>query len=153
MKKMQQGEIFTAIKNRFPRDITLEAGTNAQIIPKDSLLEMARYLKNHPLSFDNLHCITAIDRIKNLELIYTLYSISEHHAITIKTYLTYEDLNVESLTPVWKSANWLEREVYDLFGVTFLNHPDLRRILNPYDWKGYPLRKNYSHPEFIVKPR
>ena len=139
---MLQAEIMSAIKTG-----------NAVIIPKDSLLETARYLKNGPLAFDNLHCITAIDRRERIELVYTLYSIREHRGITLKIYLTLEDLNVPSLAAVWKSANWLEREVYDLFGVIFLNHPDLRRILNPYDWKGYPLRKDYTHPEFIAKPR
>lgn len=150
---MLQAEIFAVIKNNFPQGPTSEAGTNALIIPKDLLLELGQHLKNQPFFFDNLHCITAIDRKEKIELVYTLYSIRERHAITLKIYLTSDDLNVESLTPVWKSANWLEREVYDLFGVTFLNHPDLRRILNPYDWKGYPLRKNYSQPEFIAKPR
>ena len=123
------------------------------VVQKNSLLETARNLKNGPLSFDNLHCITAIDRKDKIELVYTLYSIREHHSITLKTCLTYDDLNVPSLTGLWKSANWLEREVYDFFGVIFTDHPDLRRILNPYDWKEYPLRKNYSSPEFITKPR
>lgn len=139
---MLASEILSAIKTG-----------NAVIIPKDSILETAQYLKNDPLAFDNLHCITAIDRKERIELVYTLYSIREHRGITLKIYLTLEDLNVPSLAAVWKSANWLEREVYDLFGVIFLNHPDLRRILNPYDWKGYPLRKDYTHPEFIAKPR
>lgn len=139
---MLQSEILSAIKTG-----------NAVIVPKDSLLETAQYLKNGPLAFDNLHCITAIDRRERIELVYTLYSIREHRGITLKIYLTLEDLNVPSLAAVWKSANWLEREAYDLFGVIFLNHPDLRRILNPYDWKGYPLRKDYAHPEFIAKPR
>lgn len=123
------------------------------VVPKDSLLETARNLKNGPLAFDNLHCITAIDRRENVELVYTLYSIREHRSLTLKVYLTYNDLNITSLTGFWKSANWLEREVYDLFGVVFLDHPDLRRILNPYDWKEYPLRKSYSSPEFITKPK
>lgn len=139
---MLQSEILSAIKTG-----------NAVIIPKDSLLETAQYLKNGPLALDNLHCITAIDRKERIELVYTLYSIREHRGITLKIYLTLDDLNVPSLAAVWKSANWLEREVYDLFGVIFLNHPDLRRILNPYGWKGYPLRKDYTHPEFIAKPR
>lgn len=139
---MQPDEMFAAIKTG-----------NVLIIPKDPLLEVARYLKNEPFFFDNLHCITAIDRSDKIEVVYTLYSIREHHAITLKIYLAHDALNVASLTGLWKSANWLEREVYDLFGVTFLGHPDLRRILNPYDWKEYPLRKNYSSPEFVTRPR
>lgn len=149
---MPQAEIFSAIKTDFP-EARQEEGTGAVIIPKESLLKITRYLKNHRFAFDNLHCITAIDRKERIELVYTLYSIREHRGITLKVYLTLEDLNVPSLAAVWKSANWLEREVYDLFGVIFLNHPDLRRILNPYDWKGHPLRKSYSHPEVAIKPR
>ena len=149
---MRADEILAIIKTKFP-DAKEETGTNDIVIPKESLLEIAAYLKNTPLAFDNLHCITAVDRKEKIELVYILYSIGEHHSITLKIYLTLEDLNVASLSEVWKSANWLEREVYDLFGVVFLNHPDLRRILNPYDWKGYPLRKDYSHPELIAKPR
>ena len=149
---MRPDEVFAVIRAKFS-EAKEETGTNGIIIPKESLLEVSRYLKNPPLAFDNLHCITAIDRKEKMELVYTLYSIREHHGVTLKIYLTLEDLNVTSLSAVWKSANWLEREVYDLFGIIFLNHPDLRRILNPYDWKGYPLRKDYSHPEFIAKPR
>ncbi len=149
---MRPDEILSVITTDFP-EVKLEAGTNNVIIPKDNLLKIAQYLKKHPFSFDNLHCITAIDRKEKIELVYTLYSIPEHHSITLKIYLAFESLNAASLTPIWKSANWLEREVYDLFGVIFLGHPDLRRILNPYDWKEYPLRKGYSNPEFIAKPR
>jgi len=149
---MQPDEISGAIRAKFPA-VTEEAGTRNLITPKESLLEVANYLRNPPLAFDNLHCITAIDRKEKVEVVYTLYSISEHHGVTLKVHLTPQDLNVASLSGLWKSANWLEREVYDLFGIIFLGHPDLRRILNPYDWKGYPLRKDYSNPELIAKPR
>ena len=149
---MRPDEISAVIKARFPQ-VKEEAGTNGIIVPKESLLEVAQYLKNPPLVFDNLHCITAVDRKEKMELVYILYSICERHGVTLKVYLTPEDLNVASLSALWKSANWLEREVYDLFGIIFSGHPDLRRILNPYDWKGYPLRKDYSNPELIPKPR
>jgi len=149
---MRPDEISVVIKARFPQ-VKEEAGTNGIIVPKESLLEVAQYLKNPPLVFDNLHCITAVDRKEKMELVYILYSICERHGVTLKVYLTPEDLNVASLSALWKSANWLEREVYDLFGIIFSGHPDLRRILNPYDWKGYPLRKDYSNPELIPKPR
>jgi len=152
MKKMRPDEITAIIKSKFPQ-VTEEAGTNYIVVPKESILEVAQYIKNPPLAMDNLHCITGIDRKEKIEVVYTLYSIGEHHGVMLKVNLTLEDLNVASLYEIWKSANWLEREVYDLFGVIFSGHPDLRRILNPYDWQGYPLRKNYSNPDFIVKPR
>src|SRR3989338_1756837 len=127
-------EISAKIIKNFPY-AKEEPGENIIVIPKESLLEVAQYLKTGPFAFDNLHCITAIERNGKIELIYALYSIRDKRALILKIYLPMDDLKIESLTPLWKSANWLEREVYDLFGVTFLNHPDPRRILNPYDWK------------------
>ena len=76
-----------------------------------------------------------------LEVVYNLYSISSNERVRLKVSVNGE--GVESVTSVWPAADWLEREVYDLFGVTFLNHPDLRRILLPPDWEGHPLRKDY----------
>lgn len=149
---MQADEIFSVLKAEFP-EIMREELTGAVVVQKESLLKIAQYLKDDGPGFDNLHCITAIDRNERFELVYTLYSIREHHGVTMKIYLDPGDLNIASLTALWKSANWLEREVYDLFGIVFSNHPDLRRILNPYDWKVYPLRKNYVNPEFKTKPR
>lgn len=81
-----------------------------------------------------------------LEVVYQLYSISRNERVRLKVSLS--DATVDSVTGVWPSANWMEREVYDLFGVTFRNHPDLRRILLPPDWEGHPLRKDYPL-EFI----
>ena len=149
---MQASEIFDLIKAASPQ-ASLEEGTGAVVIPKKDLLKLCGVLKNHPLAFDDLHCVTAIDKKERVELVYIFYSTSQPHTLILKIYLDPDDLSVESLAPVWRSANWLERETYDLFGVTFLNHPDPRRILNPYDWKSYPLRKDYSHPDFIPRPR
>jgi NADH-quinone oxidoreductase subunit C len=82
-----------------------------------------------------------------LEIVYNLYSISRNERVRLKASIA-EAAGVESVTSVWPSANWMEREVYDLFGVNFKNHPDLRRILLPPDWEGHPLRKDYPL-EFI----
>ena len=72
--------------------------------------------------------------------------------LTLKVFLSLDDPTVETLSGLWKSADWLEREVFDLFGVKFLNHPDLRRILNPDEWTDYPLRKNFDRPDFHRLP-
>lgn len=120
-------------------------------IPKEALLETAHRLLGD--GFDNLHCITAVDKIQELELIYIFYSMDKHDCVILKTRLVLNDLTVESLAKIWKSADWLEREVYDLFGVKFLNHPDLKRILNPDDWDVHPLRKDFSRPDIIKKLR
>lgn len=108
-------------------------------IPKVALLETAHGLRGQ--GFDNLHCITAVDKKENIELIYIFYSLDRHARVTLKTALALSDLTVESLASIWRSADWLEREVYDLFGVKFLNHPNLKRILNPDEWTIHPLRK------------
>lgn len=149
---MLQNEISAAIKAKFP-EAQEEAGTGAVVIPKDALLKVAQYLRNEGLSFDNLHCVTAIDRKEKIEVVYIFYSLLKRHGLTLKVYLSPEDLNIASLASIWRSADWLERETYDMFGVVFSGHPDMRRILNPYDWEGYPLRKGYTHPELIPKPK
>jgi NADH-quinone oxidoreductase subunit C len=108
------------------------------VVPKDGLLEAARGLVGR--GFDSLHCITAVDNKDHIELIYSFYSLKKHAGVILKTRLA-GDLSVESLEKYWKSADWLEREIFDLFGVTFLNHPNLKRILNPDEWTIHPLRK------------
>lgn len=149
---MQQRKIFEQILIKFPQ-VAEEYLTKAVIVPKQLLLEVINYLKNGELFFDNLHCITAVDRQERIDLVYIFYSLKNHSRVILKVYLPHEGLEVESLTKFYRSADWFEREVYDLFGVRFLDHPNLSRILNPQDWKGYPLRKDYSHPEFIKMPR
>ena len=84
-----------------------------------------------------------------LSVYYHLHSILQNHKLTLKVSTSREDPEVESVESVWRCADWHEREAYDMFGIKFLNHPDLRRILMPYDWEaGYPLRKDYKNPEF-----
>ena len=120
-------------------------------IQKEALLETARRLSGE--GFDNLHCITAVDKNDSVELVYIFYSMDNHSCAILKTRLAINDLTVESLANIWRSADWLEREVYDLFGVKFLNHPGLKRILNPDDWTVHPLRKDFSRPDIIKKPK
>jgi NADH-quinone oxidoreductase subunit C len=82
------------------------------------------------------------DRDAPFEIVYNLYSIKANERVRLKVAIG-EDEDVETVTGVWPAANWMEREVFDLFGVRFRNHPDLRRILLPPDWEGHPLRKDY----------
>ena len=81
-------------------------------------------------------------------MIYQLYSYPHEHAITIVVVLDRLEAQLPSLTSIWKAADWHEREVFDMFGIIFNNHPDLRRILMPADWKGFPLRKDYKPQEY-----
>lgn len=123
----------------------------ALIVDHIDLNKICHELYQNPSAyFDMLSCITGIDNgveANTMEVVYNLYSIPFHQSLMLKVILPREDPEVDTLCTVWKSANWLEREVYDMFGVKFRNHPDLRRILMPNDWEGFPLRKDYQHQE------
>lgn len=97
-------------------------------------------------SFVRLSSVTAVDRYPaepRFEVVYHLYSLDRKERIRLKCRLRGEDPAIESVTSVWRGAGWYEREVFDLFGIQFLGHPDLRRIMMPDDWEGHPLRKDY----------
>lgn len=149
---MLPAEIAKALEARFP-SVTLEETTQAILVPKDMLLKLAECLKEEPFAFDDLHCITGVDNKETFQIIYLFDSTPKHHTLTVKTSVERTKPSVDSLAGLWKSADWLERETYDFFGITFINHPDLRRILNSDDFKGFPLRKDYVNPDFISLPR
>lgn len=130
------------LKNAMPLTLVVDAATLTQVCE--------RLHKNPETYFDMLTCITGVDNgpeANTMEVIYHLYSIPFHQSLMLKVIVPRENPEVETLTTIWKSANWLEREVFDMFGIVFKNHPDLRRILMPADWNGYPLRKDYKHEE------
>ena len=117
------------------------------VVKADELVELAGFLRAEPrLRFDLLRCISAIDwpARNSIEVAYDLISTSLAHAFAIKVALDRTNPQVESVSGVWPAAEWHEREAFDLMGVTFLHHPDLRRILMPEDWPGHPLRKDYQ---------
>lgn len=110
-------------------------------------LEIAKFfIQDQRLSFDSLMCLSGVDYTDQLGCVYHLHSMRHNHRITIKIFMSYDKPEIPSVSSLWKTADWHEREAYDLFGIVFLNHPDLRRILLPDDWEGYPLRKNYQTP-------
>jgi len=128
---------------------------NLVIKPSD-VIEICRYLKtDSDLNFNFLSCVTAVDylgkRDKRFEVVYVLFSIRKHHRIIIKIRVD-EGEEVPSLTALWDTANFQEREVYDMFGIKFSGHPDMTRILMDDDWVGYPQRKDfpltYELPQF-----
>jgi len=97
-------------------------------------------------AFVRLSTVTAVDRFPaepRFEVVYHLHSIEHNQRIRLKCRLAGENPAIESVTSVWRGADWYEREVFDLFGISFSNHPDLRRIMMPDDWEGHPLRKDY----------
>jgi NADH-quinone oxidoreductase subunit C len=117
------------------------------VAARDQLPAIARVLRDHPdLRFTFLADITAVDvhpAEPRFELIYILVSIAHRLRLRVKVRLAGEDARVPTLTSLWPAANWLEREVWDMFGIQFDGHPDPRRLLMPEDWDGFPLRKDY----------
>lgn len=113
---------------------------------KERLVEACFFLRDTPgLEFDFMTDLTAVDypaRPKRFDVVIHLYSMTQNHLLRVKTGLA-EGESCPTLVGVWKTSNWQERECFDMFGITFEGHPDLRRILLPEDWEGFPLRKDY----------
>lgn len=115
-------------------------------IPADRLLEVARFLVGPPASFRLLSDVTCADFPEErgrFRMAYHLYSLESATRVRLRVWAGAENPEVPSVTGVWPTANWHEREVYDMFGVRFTGHPDLARILMPDDWVGHPLRRDY----------
>ncbi|OIP36643.1 hypothetical protein AUJ95_09235 [Candidatus Desantisbacteria bacterium CG2_30_40_21] len=145
---MSKQEIIETIKAKFAGvieevDDTLDLTVR---IKKDGILDVCRFIHDaEGLDFDYLTDICGVDypeRQPRFDVVYHLYSIDKKHRIRIKAAIG-ENESISSVESVWKAANWFEREAYDMLGIMFDNHSDLRRILLPEDWKGHPLRKDY----------
>lgn len=139
--KIGEGTVLSIDENATP---------TALVIAPEKVEPAMALLKDDEVSFcDLLSCLTAIDNgpeANTMEVIYNLYSIPLEHSLMIKTTISRENPEIETVSHLWKTADWHEREAYDLFGISFKNHPDLRRILMPADWEGHPMRKDYEEP-------
>jgi NADH-quinone oxidoreductase subunit C len=148
---LQFEEIFNLVKTVCKQEPSADhnASPHCIIIDATDLTKVCSLLHNHPTTyFDMLSCVTAIDNAPDaIDVIYTLYSIPFNQQVSLKVLLTREAPEVDSVASIWKTADWHEREAFDLLGVKFTGHPDLRRILLPADWEGFPLRKDYQHQE------
>ncbi len=117
------------------------------VVPKESIVEICRFLKwDSELRFDLLADLCGIDMYtpaKRFGVIYNLYSLKSKHRIRLKTFTEEDDLKVPTVTGVWATANWHERETFDMFGIVFEGHPDLRRMYMPEEFEHYPLRKDF----------
>lgn len=114
-------------------------------IAPGKIVSVAGFLK-YDQKYVRLSSVTAVDRYPaepRFEVVYHLHSVERNKRLRLKCRIYGSDPVIESVTSVWRSANWYERETFDLFGIHFLNHPDLRRIMMPEDWEGHPLRKDY----------
>lgn len=131
-------------------------GETTAVVPRNLLRAAAeRCRTDAKLQFNLLTDATCVDRYPvepRFELNYHLVSIPRRDRVRLQVRLTGQDPVVDSLVPVWPGANWLEREIFDLFGIRFNGHPDLRRILLPEDWEGHPLRKDFPVEGFRDVP-
>ena len=115
-------------------------------VSRGRLLEVARFLAGPPLAFtllSDVSCADFPDAPGRFRVAYHLYAFESGARLRLRVWAGAEQPEVESVVPIWPTANWHEREVYDMFGVRFRNHPDLTRILMPLDWEGHPLRRDY----------
>ena len=148
-------EVVQSLRKSFP-GVDLEAfsfrGQNLIIVPRESILPVAHFFKSE-LKFDFLSDLTAADypqKEKRFEVVYQLYSFKRNERVRLKVPVG-ETESLESVVPVWITADWMEREVYDMFGIHFDHHPNLKRILLPDEWQGFPLRKDYGILQQDVK--
>ena len=151
---MQFEEIKVLVEKKLPGAIEgedLAATPQALLINADKIKKVCHLLHTHEKTyFDLLSCLTGLDNgeEKNtMEVIYNIYSIPHDLHLTLKVELARSKPTIESVSDIWKTADWHEREAYDLLGIQFNGHTDLRRILLPDDWEGYPLRKDYVEQE------
>lgn len=139
-----------ALRQRFPGDIVADSlyrGDVSATVRPESIAEVARFVRDEPaLRFDMPLDVTAVDYVgqePRFEVVYHLYSTQHHHRLRLKARVPEHEPALPSVTPVWVGANWLERETYDMYGIRFLGHPDLRRIYLYDEFEGHPLRKDY----------
>lgn len=120
-------------------------------VDRTNLVAVCRFLRDQ-LGFDLLSCISGVDMLDHLESVYHLRSLTRGQLLQVKVRLDHEKPEVESVVSVWPTANWLERETYDMYGIRFTGHPDLRRMLLDDDFEGYPLLKSFRQTPMTVKP-
>lgn len=148
---MTPQEIFDRLKEKFGnRVLDLTENVDPFIrVSADAIAEIGLYLRDdEAMGFESLMCLSGVDYPEHLSLVYHLFSSAHRHKITLKTDLGREDPGLPTVEGVWRVANWHERETYDMFGIVFEGHSDLRRILCPDDWEGWPLRKDYEVQEY-----
>jgi NADH-quinone oxidoreductase subunit C len=139
-------EKLKAEKPEAVMEVKAALGEVTVFVPREHIVEACRFMKE-ALGFDMLADLCGVDRgpeeDPRFEVNYHLFSTKHHKRLRLKVLLSEDDPHVATLTTVWKTANWHERETYDMFGIIFDGHPDLRRILMPSDFDGHPLRKDY----------
>ena len=147
-EKLQNHPVAAALEQNIAGAITgghSERNEPTLFIALDRIVPVCEYLKQAQ-EFNRLSGITAVDWYPaepRFEVVYLLHSLPRNERLRLKCRVAEANPEIDSITGVWRSANWYEREVFDMFGIRFRNHPALERILLPADWEGYPLRKDY----------
>jgi len=158
---MTHEEIISAVSKSFPAaflESTVYRGELTLAIRKSDIVRVCEYLKN-TLLFDSLRDLCGLDMNRKGErfaVVYNLYSLSTHDRLRLKVGVEEEECSVPTVSGVWKTADWHERETYDMFGITFEGHPDLRRIYMPEEFEYFPLRKDFplmGVPDSIPLPK
>ena len=149
---MESLEIARLLREAFPHevlDIREHRGQVAVLLRHQRILDVLVYARQH-LDLMHLRSLCGVDNSRRheeglgaFEVVYNLYSVTQRLALRLRAQLDDPEAGIDSAVPLWPVANWLEREVFDLMGIHFKGHPDLRRILLPDDWQGHPLRKTY----------
>lgn len=153
MPKKSTAEIFELLKAKFGDGILVHEteGKDPSIrVAPTSLVEVCRFLRDESgCEYDCLSNESGVDYPKRneIEVVYHLYSYVHFHTVALKAATSRDDAKLPTVEGIWKTANWMEREIYDLLGVHFDGHTDLRRIMMPEDWVGHPLRKDFVEPE------
>lgn len=151
---MSNEELKVKITELLPAATFEEGGEwlTINIEPKDWLPLAQQFRNDDSLYFDYLFCLTCIDWKTHLTMVYHLSSVKHRHNIVIKSKLDRSNPEIETISHIWKTAEFHEREVYEMFGVNFLNHPDLRLLILPDGWEGRnPLRKDFEDPINMIK--
>ena len=150
---MLPNEIYDKLKTEFG-DAVIEFDDKQPtdpfiLISADNLFDICHTLRDKDeFLFDYLMCLTGMDFAENVGVVYHLYSMVFKHKIVLKVIVPKSDPKVPSVEMIWRTADWHEREAYDLIGIQFEGHHNPIRILCPYDWEGHPLRKDYEAPEY-----
>lgn len=134
------------LREQFPaavEEVAMTVDFPTVTVSKEQFLDICRFARD-TLGFDAPQNVNGIDRVTHFEVVYHLYSMRECRFLGLKVKLPRDDPHTPSAFEIWRGVDWHEREVFDLFGVIFENHPDLRRILLPDDWEGHPARKDYK---------
>jgi NADH-quinone oxidoreductase subunit C len=143
-------QIYERLKQHF-QDKILETGGKLDgfaVIEPTGIIEVCRFLRDDSeTAFNCLSNETGVDYKDRIEVVYHLFSYKHRHCCVLKVKLPRENPVVATVEGIWSAANWMEREIFDLLGVTFQGHSDMRRILMPEDWPGYPLRKDFVEPQ------